>query len=247
MWALAAVVTAGFVIVAHASSNEAIDRAVANPERSDADRTRDATSKPAEVLKFFGLEPGMVVVDLFGGGGYYTEIVASVVGPTGGVYLHNNQAYLPYVGDELETRFADDRLSGIIRIVSEADDLELPEGRADMVLMVMSYHDLYYVDEGWPEIDRPRFWRQVLAALKPGGTLAVVDHVAESGSGSTAVQALHRIDMDYAKKDIEAAGFVFEAESDVLRNPDDDHSLLVFDPAIRRHTDRFVYRFKKPE
>lgn len=247
MYALAVIVTIGYAIVAAAGSDEAIDRAVADPGRSDADRTRDATSKPAEVLNFFGLEPGMVVIDLFGGGGYYTELVATVVGPTGSVYLHNNQAYLPYVGEELETRFANDRLSGIIRIVAEADDLQLPEGRADMVLMVMSYHDLYYVDDGWPEIDRKLFWKQVLAALKPGGTLAVVDHVAESGTGSAAAQELHRIDMDFAKNDIEAAGFVFEAASDVLRNPDDDHSLLVFDPAIRRHTDRFVYRFKKPE
>lgn len=161
--------------------------------------------------------------------------------------MHNNQAYMPYVGEELETRFADGRLAGVVRFVAETDDLGLPKGGADMILMVMCYHDLYLVDKGWPEIDRKKFWDQVLSALKPGGTLAIIDHVAESGTANEAVQDLHRIDKDFAKRDIEAAGFVFEAEADVLRNPDDDHSLLVFDPEIRRKTDRFVYRFRKPE
>jgi len=241
------VFAAGVLTVsAEAASNETITNAVSNPGRSDADRTRDATSKPAEVLQFFGLEPGMVVIDLFGGGGYYSEIVASVVGPAGKVYLHSNQAYMPYVGEELEARFANGRLDGITRIVSEVDDLQLPVGEADLVLMVMCYHDLYYVDDGWPEIDRKLFWNQVRASLKPGGTLAVIDHVAEAGTGSAAAQELHRIDMDFARTDIEAAGFTFEGSSDVLRNPDDDHTVLVFDPSIRRKTDRFVYRFKKP-
>ena len=226
----------------------AIELAVAHEGRSEADVTRDATSKPAEVLAFFGLEPGMSVIDLFGGGGYYSELASHVVGPEGKVTLHNNQAYIPYVEEELGPRFADGRLAEIERIVTEVDALELPEASADMVLMIMSYHDLYFVDEeSWPEIDRELFWQQVIAALKPGGTLAIVDHVAVDGTGTDAVQELHRIDKDYAKADIEAAGFVFEAETDVLRNPDDDHSLLVFDPSIRRKTDRFVYRFRKPE
>jgi predicted methyltransferase len=226
----------------------AIEMAVAHDGRLESDLARDATSKPAEVLAFFGLEPGMTVIDLFGGGGYYSELAAHVVGPEGQVTMHNNQAYIPFVEEELGKRFTDDRLSQVRRIVTEVDNLELPEASADMILMIMSYHDLYFVDEeSWPEIDRELFWQQVFAALKPGGTLAVVDHVADAGTGSDAVQELHRIDKDFAKADIEAAGFVFEAESDVLRNPDDDHSLVVFDPSIRRKTDRFVYRFRKPE
>jgi predicted methyltransferase len=243
--ALVLLVAAGAAVVADAGTDSAIDRAVANEGRSDADRTRDATSKPVQVLEFFGLKPGMVVVDLFAGGGYYTELVAHVVGSTGKVYLHNNKAYMGFIGEELEARLADGRLANVVSLMAEADDLGLPEGKADLILMVMSYHDLYFVDDGWPEIDRKRFWNQVLSALKPGGTLAVVDHVAMSGTGSTAAQDLHRIDKNFAMSDIEAAGFVFQAESAVLRNHDDDHSLLVFDPKIRRKTDRFVYRFKK--
>jgi len=236
----------GLVSAAEVTNSQAVDKAVSADERLESDHTRDVTSKPAAVLEFFGLEPGMVVIDLFGGGGYYTELAARVVGESGKVYFHNNKAYIPLVEKELGARFADDRLEEVVRLVSETDQLGLPEARADMVLMIMCYHDLYFVDKSWPEIDRKHFWDQVYAALKPNGTLAVVDHVAEDGTGSTAVQTLHRIDKEYAKTDIEAAGFVFEAESQILYNPDDDHTLSVFDPQIRRRTDRFVYRFKKP-
>jgi len=245
MTALAAAILVASTVPA-ADADTAIASAVANPGRTEADRVRDTTSKPSDVLSFFGVEPGMTVVDLFGGGGYYTELLSYVVGKRGTVYYHTNKAYLEYIGDELKARMAGDHLGNVIQLVTEADALGLPAGKADLVLMVMCYHDLYYVDEGWPEIDRDAFWKQVRAALKPGGTLAVVDHVAASGTGSSAAQTLHRIDKDFAKQDIEAAGFVFVEESDVLRNPADDHSLLVFDPKIRRKTDRFVYKFRKP-
>jgi len=236
----------GMARAAEYVSSQALAKAVAAEGRSEADHKRDTTSKPAEVLKFFGLEPGMVVIDLFGGGGYYTELAARVVGDKGRVYHHTNHAYIPFIESELELRFKNDRLDGVTRILSEADDLQLPKGEADMVLMIMCYHDLFLVDEGWPEVDRSLFWKQVHAALKPGGILAVVDHAAKAGTGNTAVQTLHRIDRDFAKSDIVAAGFVFEAESDVLQNPDDDHSIIVFNPEIRRKTDRFVYKFTKP-
>lgn len=245
---VAAIVTAfaGVATAAEVTTSQAVDRAVAAEGRLEKDHARDTTSKPAAVLEFFGLKPGDVVIDLFGGGGYYTELASRVVGEEGQVYFHNNKAYIPFVEKELGERFADDRLDEVVRLVSETDQLGLPDARADMVLMIMCYHDLYFVDKSWPEIDRRRFWEQVYAALKPNGTLAVVDHIAEDGTGSSAVQTLHRIDKSFAKTDIEAAGFVFEAESPVLHNPDDDHTLSVFDPQIRRNTDRFVYRFKKP-
>jgi predicted methyltransferase len=245
--AITILAVAGLALAAEVTSSNHIAKAIAAEGRSEKDLTRDATSKPAEVLAFFGLEPGDVVIDLFGGGGYYTELAARVVGDEGTVYFHNNQAYIPFVEKEVDQRFADHRLDDVVRLVSEADDLGLPEEQADVVLMIMCYHDLYFVDDSWPEIDREHFWKQVHASLRPGGTLAVVDHVAEAGTGSSAVQDLHRIDKEYARTDIEAAGFVFEAESDVLRNPDDDHTLIVFDPEIRRKTDRFVYRFTKPK
>ena len=102
-------------------------------------------------------------------------------------------------------------------------------------------------DPKHPKIDRDRFFAQIHRSLKPGGLLAIVDHSARQGTGSSSAQDLHRIDENFARKDIESAGFVFDGESSVLRNPDDDRLLPVFDERIRRKTDRFVYRFVKPK
>ena len=117
-----------------------------------------------------------------------------------------------------------------------------------VVLMVMAYHDVYYVSASGPthpKIDRDRFFAEIHRCLKPGGILAIVDHSAVVGTGEAHAQDLHRIDEEFARRDIKAAGFVFDAESNLLRNPDDDRTMLVFDDRIRRKTDRFVYRFKK--
>jgi predicted methyltransferase len=110
----------------------------------------------------------------------------------------------------------------------------------------MTYHDVYYVSESnpkHPKVDRDRLFAQIRRSLKPGGVLAVVDHAAKPGTGKAAAQDLHRIDSDFARRDIESAGFVFDGESSALRNPNDDRSMVVFDERIRRRTDRFVYRF----
>jgi predicted methyltransferase len=126
--------------------------------------------------------------------------------------------------------------------------LKLGSEAFDMILMILVYHDIYYVSESnpkHPEIDRARFLAQIHRALKAGGVLAVVDHSAKPGTGKRAAQDLHRIGESFAKKDIESAGFVFDGESNVLRNPDDDRTTLVFEERIRRKTDRFVYRFIK--
>jgi predicted methyltransferase len=221
--------------------------ALAAPDRSDADRERDATSKPAEVLAFFEVAPGMRVADLFAGGGYYSEILSHAVGPTGRVTAHNNGAYAQFAGEQPARRFGDNRLGNVDYIVTEANALQLPGG-LDLVIMVMSFHDLYWVEEsqGWPAIDRRRFIEQVFASLRPGGSLGIVDHSAAAGSGIDAVGALHRIDEAFVKAELEAVGFRLAAASDILRNPQDDRTKQVFDPSIRRKTDRFVLRFEKP-
>ncbi len=222
-----------------------IENAVNNPARSDVDRERDKTSKPVEVLNFFGVKPGMKVLDLLSGGGYYSEILSYAVGDEGQVVAHTNQAYEKFVGDAIKTRFGDDRLPGIKRMKTEVPALGLGDEKFDMILMVMTYHDVYFVAEFWPAVDRENFFHQIHSALKAGGTLAVIDHSAKPGTGKSAAQDLHRIDEIFAKKDIENAGFKFEAASDVLRNPDDERTIQVFDDSMRRKTDRFVFRFVK--
>jgi predicted methyltransferase len=129
--------------------------------------------------------------------------------------------------------------------MSELDDLGLGHARYDLIFLALAYHDLYFNAEFWPQPGRDRFFLQVRAALKPDGTLVVIDHAAVPGSGARDAQLLHRIDEDYARRDIEAAGFELVAASDVLRNSHDDRRLEVFDPAIRHRTDRFVYRFRR--
>ena len=233
---------------AAAFAEDPIAKSLADPRRSDADRARDARSKPAEVLGFFGVKPGARVLDLFSGGGYYSEILARAVGPSGRVVAHNNDIYEKYSADEIAARFADERLAGVEQLSSNPPDLKLPTEAFDVVLMVMTYHDIYYVSDSdpvHPRIDRDRFFEQVHRSLKPGGVLAVVDHAAVPGTGKSAAQDLHRIDEAFAKRDIESAGFSLEAQSDVLRNPADDRTLLVFDEEIRGKSDRFVYRFVK--
>lgn len=227
------------------SYTDIITQAVNNPARSAEDRKRDETSKPIEVLGFFGVKPGMRVLDFLSGGGYYSEILSYIVGEQGQVVAHTNEAYSKFVGDEIARRFGSNRLPQIVRLTTEMPALGFARESFDMILMVMTYHDIYYVDDFWPAVDRENFFMQIYSALKPGGILAVIDHSAKPHTGKSAAQDLHRIDEVFARKDIESAGFGFAAASDVLRNAEDDRTIMVFDEAIRGKTDRFVYRFVK--
>jgi predicted methyltransferase len=232
---------------ASVAADSAIAAAVASASRSDKDRERDAREKPAEVLAFAGLRPGMTVADIFGGGGYYSELFSQVVGPRGRTLLVNNVPYMQFAKDDLKARFAEGRLSGVERSVIESCDLKLGRETLDLAVIVMSYHDLYYVDplQGWPEIDAANFLRQIHAALKPGGRFLIVDHAARVGTGKSAAQDLHRIDEEFARRDLASHGFVFDKSYEGLRNAADDRSKLVFDPSIRGKTDRFVHLYRK--
>jgi predicted methyltransferase len=224
------------------------EAAVSKPGRPPQDLAQDAQRKPTEVLAFFGVQPGMSALDLFAGDGYFTEILAAIVGPAGRVVAHNNQAYLDGVREQLDRRFAGSRLANVEPLRAEGDELELTPGRFDFVLLSAVYHDVYYVDEArnWPRIDGSRLLAELFASMKPGATLGLIDHAAAPGSPPETGGTLHRIDPAIVKRDFAAAGFVLEAESDVLRNPGDDLTKGVFDPAVRGRTDRFVLKFRHP-
>lgn len=225
------------------------EQAVASPGRTDADRERDAGRKPDQVLEFFQIAPGMTVLDMFSGGGYYTEMLSEIVGPDGKIVAHTNTAYAGFVGDETINRFADDRLANVEILLAENNELDLPAAEFDAVMLILAYHDIYYVDaaNGWPKIDGAKFLAELEQGLKPGGILAIVDHSATAGSPRETGGSLHRIDPQIVISELEAAGFVLEGRSEVLRNLEDDHSLGVFDPAVRGETDRFVLKFRKPD
>jgi predicted methyltransferase len=96
-------------------------------------------------------------------------------------------------------------------------------------------------------MDPGAFLKAVYAAMKPGAVIGVIDHIANKNDDTRAtVEKFHRIDPEVVKADFKRAGFVLVGTSNLLRNPADDHSLLVFDKAVAGKTDRFVFKFKKP-
>ena len=226
-----------------------VEAALANPARSSADRERDARDKPAEVLALARFKRGDTVADILAGGGYYSEILSGIVGPGGKVLLVNNPGYDNFGKKGLAERLADNRLPNVTHVAGPSDALGLVDASLDGAVIVMSYHDLYWVDEkeGWPKVDAGQFLDQVVRAMKPGAVLLVVDHSAKQGTGSSDAQTMHRIDEQFAIADFRKHGLEWEAAIPVLRNKDDDRTKNVFDPAIRGKTDRFVHLYRKPE
>ena len=231
------------------SADKAIAAAIANPARPAADREQDAVRRPAEILAFLGVAPGQHVLDAFSAGGYYTELLSSLVGPKGEVIAYNNPPYAKFAAKGIAARYADDRLPNVRQVTAEVDELELPPRSLDAALFVMSYHDMYWrpADGSWARTDPMQMLRKLHAAMKVGGVVVVQDHVAAPGGEvAEVVDKLHRIDPAIVKRDFKAAGFALEAESDALAHPDDDHTLGVFDPKIRGRTDQFVMKFRRP-
>ena len=227
-----------------------VERAVAKADARTADNVAlDVNRKPAELLNFFGLKRGMQVLDLFGGNGYWAEIIAPTIGPRGRVTVWQPAQFY---NEERRTSFiAGAGRNNNVQLISspfEAPDL-LPASY-DFALINLDYHDVYWenAQRGIPRMD-PQAWLQRLyAAMKPGGIVGVVDHVAPSGvDPRQSVEKLHRIDPAVIVADFQRAGFELEGQSEMLRNPADDHSLSVFDKAIRGKTDRAVFKFRKPK
>lgn len=244
----------------HAALLARAEAAVQDELRPEEDRARDADRHPAEVLAFFGIDEGMRVVDLQATGGYYTELLSSIVGPTGTVYAQNNAFVLGRFAEaplsERLSRLAEAGRANVQRIDAELDELELPRD-LDAALFVRFYHDLFWLPTpDGDKADRAEFLRRVHAALTPGGVFGVIDHHAEAGSGERDAldprEGLHRIDVELVKREVLAAGFDLDGESDVLANPADtrDWNIFTEDPidnsSRRDRTDRFMLRFVKP-
>ncbi|MBL4596857.1 MAG: class I SAM-dependent methyltransferase [Robiginitomaculum sp.] len=219
-----------------------IAAAIAAPDRSETQTARDEARKPADILAFSTIKPGDMVVDLGAGSGYFSRLLSGLVGDEGKVIAQNSPAVLELFGASI-TPAMESLLSdrdNVVSLTAQLDELELADNSLDAASILMFYHDAV-----WLPADRAKMNAGVFAALKPGGVFLVTDHHAIAGSGVDAVQSLHRIDAKVVRDDIIAAGFVLEAQSDVLRHPDDDRTLRVFDPTIRGKSDRFVYLFRK--
>ena len=222
--------------------------AVSAPGRPAEATALDAGRHPAEVLRFMGLRRGARALDLFTDNGYYGELMARAVGPRGIVTGWNPREFTG--NDTAQAQAAThQRTPNFVTLITPAQAFTLPASAFDFAMIHLNYHDTYYENARVRyRMDPEQFVRTVFQSLKPGGTIVVVDHVAAPGGGDTraVVNRLHRIDPATVRADFERAGFVFDGELNVLRNPEDDHSKLVFDASIRGRTDRFVYRFRRP-
>lgn len=195
--------------------------------RPAEDRARDGVRRPYQVLEMAGIEEGMTVADIISGGGWYVRVLSLAVGPEGTVYSQGLGGRGEPPADILAMRN--------VEPVSAVSDI--PANSLDVLIFALESH--HFVGEAGADM-----YGQIYAALKPGGVLIVTDHIADADNENFA--SLHRIPIEVARQTITAAGFIIEAESDILRNNVDDHSRMIFDPLLGRNTDRFLFVVRKP-
>ena len=217
---------------------------LASDSRSEADQARDAGRKPADVIEFLGIEPGMSVIDVIAAGGYYTEVLSLAVGADGRVVAQNPQMILEMREGANEKaiseRLADDRLPNVTRANGGFDAVPTDDGLYDAAITALNFHDIY---NGRGADVAAESLQAIYGLLKPGGVFGIIDHVGVADADNA---SLHRIEASIAIETAEAAGFVVEAQSDLLANPDDDHTQGVFSEGLRGHTDRFLLKLRKP-
>ncbi len=216
-----------------------IQKAVDNPARTEKQRLRDPARKPGEVLALAGLKPGDRVIEIASFGQYFTDIMAPVVGPKGHIYMYD----LPY----LNKQFGEPSVAFVKAHPNtefkeaKYDEIDYPKN-VDLVSIVLYYHDLKP-----NKIDTAVFNKKMFDALKPGGKLLIVDHKAEPGTAWRDAATIHRMGVETIVEEVTAAGFKLVTDSDLLANPGDDHSKMVFAPGERGHTDQAVFVFEKPK
>ncbi len=228
--------------VAASVSASTIGAAIADSGRPADDTAKDALRKPEAILQFAKVRDGETVLELIPGGGYFTRLLSKAVGPSGTVYAASPP--VQNMGAKAEAIAADPRYTNVKAVPLDASTLGPDSPKVDLIFTAQNYHDLHLT---MAHQDVPAFDKYLFGKLKSGGLLIVIDHIAAAGAPVTeTADTLHRIDPTAVLKEVEAAGFVFDGQSDVLRNANDTHLVKVFDPAIRGRTDQFVFRFRKP-
>lgn len=234
---------------AQAKAPTTVAAAVADTASRTPDNVKlDESRKPAALLKYLGLRPGMQVLDMFGANKYWSEIIAPAVGPKGHVTIWQPTQFLSDKNRGPLEEFVTKR-SNVSWISSPFEAPDLPKSKFDFTLINLDYHDVYWenAERKVVRMDPDAWLKRLYAAMKPGAVVGVVDHVANPNNDARGtVEKLHRIDPKVIAADFKRAGFILVGTSDLLRNPADDHSLLVFDPKIRGKTDRAVFKFRKP-
>ena len=208
----------------------------------------DALRKPAEVLAFAGVEPGMKVFEMEAGRGYYTEILSRILGPKGSLIMQNPAAFDSFVGEAVADRLKDGRLANVRHVKCDFDELKAGDASMDMVTWFLGPHELYFAPAGVDNLgDEDGAYAEAFRILKPGGYFVILDHAARPGAPKSTGGETHRIDPAIVKALAGAAGFELVDQSDLLRNPEDKYELGVFETEVRRKTDRFLLKFRKPQ
>jgi predicted methyltransferase len=222
---------------------EAYVDVLAGTPRTAEDRARDASRMTAQTLAFSRVQPGDRVVDMIIGGGFFTRAFSAVVGPAGHVTAWQPGEFVAFQDSYGQTLRDMDALDNVDGRLSPIAAPEWPTD-VDLIFTAQNYHDLHL--SNFPNDTARSVNAAAFAALKPGGHYVIIDHHATAGSGLSAANTLHRIDVEQVKREVRAAGFVLEAESDLLVRADDPLTANVFDPAIRGNTSQFMLRFRKP-
>jgi predicted methyltransferase len=220
---------------------------LADPGRPEADKNDDAARKPAEVLAFAQIRPGDTVLEIEAGRGWYSDILSSAIGPSGKLIVQYPPEFT-YGGAAFKARTDAGRLKNAIITVTAFDKLQADDNSVDSVLWILGPHELYFTPRNAPAGvlgDVQKTYAEIARVLKPGGTFIAMDHAADAGASTSTGQTIHRIDPAVVLAAAKAAGLTFVDKSEVLANPADDRSKMVFDASVRRHTDQFLFRFRK--
>lgn len=221
-----------------------IKTAIADPTRPPEAVLRDVDRKPLQVIEFSKINTGDRVLEIAPGPGYYTALLSRVVGKTGLVYAVDPARvfeFLPRIRQFFQQYQQADTRMNVHYSIQNLDELVVPT-QVDQIWMVLFYHDTVWIDE-----NRQQMNKILYESLKPGGYFLLIDHHAGSDFTAADTRSLHRIDADIVMQEITQAGFVLDGRSEVLTNPADLRTSSVFDAELRGKTDRFVWRFRKPQ
>ena len=226
-----------FSLTANSHLAPGFDEALSSPDRPAEEKARDTNRKPKEVLEFLRLHAGSTILELVAGSGWYTEVLSAATGSEGRVISQIPGRFADRFGPSANERA--ERLGNIEVYIGESNESGLDE-EADFAFTALNFHDMANGgDEG-----ALNFLAAIYQALKPGGTLGIIDHV---GIDSQDNATLHRMDQDRALRLLSIAGFAVEVNNEILANPNDNHTLGIRDPSLERNTDRMILRARKPK
>ena len=235
----AAALIAAPVIAATQAGPGSFANVVADAARPAEDTVRDEDRKPAEMLAFAQVRPGIKVAEIAPGGGYFTRLLSLSAGSTGKIYAVSSRP-IGWLAGWTATH------PNVIQQSGQITD-PLASEPVDLVWTTQNYHDFKNRPADASGKDGAALYNAAaFDALKPGGVYLIGDHAGAPGTGTTQTSTLHRIESVAVIREVEAAGFKLEARSDILKHPADDHTSKVFDSGIRGKTDQFVLRFRKP-